>query len=75
MKMYVHDLGCTRSFRATDTDVLVLAIGHFQKMTTIELWIGCGKNYRYIAVHGIANFIEPGKAQSCISGIPCLHRM
>jgi hypothetical protein len=50
--------------RTSDTDALVLAIGHFQKMTATELWIvfGCGQNFKYITTHYIANFPGPGKA-------------
>jgi hypothetical protein len=49
--------------RTTKTDVLVLAIGHFHKMTATELWIafGYGKNFRYIASHDIANSLGQGK--------------
>jgi hypothetical protein len=58
MQMIVHDLACT-----TDTDVLVLAIGHFHKMTATELWIafGCGENFRYVAAYDITNSLGQGK--------------
>jgi hypothetical protein len=52
----------------TDADVLVLAIGHYQKMTATELRIvfRCGKNFRYIAAHDIANYFRPGKARALL---------
>jgi hypothetical protein len=67
MKMIVPDLGCTNSSSGKQTrNVLVLAIGYFQKMTRTELWIvfGFWKNFRYIASLDIANFLGPGKARA-----------
>ena len=74
-RVILHADDCARSglhkvlIRTTDTDVLVLAIGHFHKMAVTELWIafGCGKNYRYIAAHDIADFLGPGKARALLA--------
>jgi hypothetical protein len=54
--------------RTTDTDVLVLAIEHFHKMTSTELWIafGCRKIFRYIAAYDIANALGQGKARALL---------
>ena len=42
--------------RTVDTDVVVLAITFFHRLSVHELWIvfGVGKKYRYISVHDIA---------------------
>ena len=38
-------------------------------MAVTELWIafGCGKNFRYIAAHDIADFLGPGKARALLA--------
>nr|KAG5688701.1 hypothetical protein BaRGS_029527 [Batillaria attramentaria] len=71
----LHAADCARSglhkvlIRTTDTDVLVLAIAHFHRMAATELWIafGCGKNFRYIAAHDIADFLGPYKAWALLA--------
>ena len=74
-RVILHADDCARSglykvlIRTTDTDVVVLGIGHFHKMAVTELWIafGCGKNFRCIAAHDIANFLGPGKARALLA--------
>jgi hypothetical protein len=55
--------------RTTDTDVLVLPIGHFHRVTATELWIvfGCRENFRYIAAREIANSHGQGKARALLA--------
>ena len=50
--------------RTVDTDVVVLAVAYFSRLGTSELWIalGVGKHFRYVAVHEIAQSLEPAKA-------------
>ena len=53
------------SIQTVDTDVVVLAVGHFQSLNIEELWIDFGvlKHYRNIAAHDIASFLnEKAKA-------------
>ena len=48
------------SIQTVDTDVVVLAVGHFQSLDIEELWInfGFGKHYRNIAAHAISRFLN-----------------
>ena len=48
------------SIQTVDTDVVVLAVGHFQALCIEELWInfGVGKSNRYIAAHTIATALN-----------------
>ena len=50
-----------------DTDVVVLAVGHFQSLNIEELWInfGFGKHYRNNAAHLISRFLNE-RAKSLI---------
>jgi hypothetical protein len=42
---------------ARDTDILVLLLAHFKKMTCLQLWLKAGtiKNPKYVPVHSIRN--------------------
>lgn len=46
--------------KSVDTDVPVLAVAAFHRVTLQELWFafGTGKNLRYIAVHSIASSLD-----------------
>lgn len=62
----LHGTKCVL-IRASDTDVLVLAISHFftlQELGLHELWMLCGqsKNRRFIPVHAIATAMGEEKA-------------
>jgi len=52
--------------RTVDTDVVVLAITYFAQLSLDELWIafGCGKSFRYIAVHDIAASLESKRCEA-----------
>ena len=46
----------TATIRTVDTDVVVLAVAHFQGLPNIQqLWIsfGTGKEFKYIPIHKI----------------------
>ncbi len=47
--------------RTVDTDVMVLAVSMFHRISPEELWIafGTGSNFRYIPVHEIAAAMDP----------------
>ena len=52
----------TVTIRTVGTDVVVLAVAHFQGLPNIEqLWIafGTGKEFKYIPIHKIASAICP----------------
>ena len=52
--------------RTVDTDVVVLAVAHFQGLPNIEqLWIafGTGRDLKYIPIHEIASAICPQMAK------------
>ena len=57
--------------RTVDTDVVVLAIANFYKISVSELWIafGTGKQLRYIPVHTIAHIMMP----LALEGLPFFH--
>ena len=60
--------------RTTDSDVVVIGVSVMQHLAELcELWIafGCGKNFRYIPVHTIANLL--GNARS--SALPVFHSL
>ena len=59
--------------RTVDTDVLVLAVAHFQHLQLAELWLdfGVGKNHRMIPAHSIAVKIGHEKA----SALPFFHAL
>ena len=45
---------------ATDTDVFLLLIHHFERIPSEELWLAIsGKKKRYIPVHAVANQLSP----------------
>ena len=48
------------AIRTVDTDVVVLAVAHFQYLDIEELWInfGVGKHHRRIPAHAISNFLN-----------------
>ena len=52
--------------RTVDTDVVVLDITFFHRLSVHELWIafGVGKKYRYISVHDIALHIGEQNAEA-----------
>lgn len=54
--------------RATDTDVLIIAISVLSNLTALgleKMWLAYehGKHFRYITVHDIVNFIDKHKAK------------
>ena len=52
----------TVTIRTVDTDVVVLAVAHFQGLPNIQqIWIafGTGDEYKYIPIHKIASAICP----------------
>lgn len=57
--------------KTVDTDVVVLAVAHRQRISCDELWIafGTGKHFRYIAAHEIADNLGPEKA----TALPVFH--
>jgi hypothetical protein len=57
--------------RTVDTDVLVLAVAVYPKISLNELWVafGAGKNIRYIAVHDIVNCLGESKSKA----LPAFH--
>lgn len=55
--------------RTVDTDVVVLAVAHFQDLPNIQqLWIafGTGKDFRYIPIHEIASALCPQMAKGLL---------
>jgi len=55
--------------RTVDTDVVVIAIGCFHRLSNIsELWLafGTGKNFRYISIHGIVKALGEERASSLL---------
>ncbi len=55
--------------RIVGTDVVVLAVAHFQGLPNIEqLWIafGTGKEFRYIPIHDIASALGPQMAKGLL---------
>ena len=65
-RILLHIVHCAQqgykriSIQTVDTDVVVLAVGHFQSLDIEELWInfGFGKHYRNIAAHAISRFLN-----------------
>lgn len=68
-RLFLHAMSCSRagykriSIRTVDTDVVVLAITLFDKLSLDELWIafGCGRNFRHIPVHEIGRSLGEKK--------------
>ena len=54
------------TIRSSDTDVLVIAVHHFEELKIEQFWIatGTGKDFRYLPVHEIFNYLEPSRAAS-----------
>lgn len=74
-RMFVHvkdAMNCgfkSVMIRTVDTDVVVLAVAHFQDLPNIEqLWIafGTGKDFRYIPIHEIASTLGPQMAKGLL---------
>lgn len=65
-RILLHAAHCARqgykqiAIRTVDTDVVVLAVGHFHSLDIEELWVcfGVGKRFRHIAAHTIANTLN-----------------
>lgn len=57
--------------RTVDTDVVVIALNCFQRLSSVHLWIafGVGKSFRYTAIHELAASLGPD--HSC--GIAFFH--
>ena len=61
--------GCTRVMpRATDTDLLVIAVAYFFQLHLDELLLafGSASNYRNIAVHEIAHALMPRRSNALL---------
>ena len=57
------------NIRTVDTDVVILAVAHFQNLPDIEqIWIafGSGKYFKYIPVHEIASELCPQKSKGLL---------
>ena len=52
--------------RTVDTDVVVLAMDHFNQLGSTELWVGLGtwKHFREIPIHVISEQLGPRRCQS-----------
>ena len=70
-RILLHVANCAQqgykriAIRTVDTDVVVLAVAHFQYLDIEELWINFGvrKHHRMIPAHAISNFLnEKAKA-------------
>ena len=55
--------------RTVDTDVVVLAMAHFNQLDLTELWVGLGtgKHFREIPVHVMCEQLGPRRCQSLLS--------
>ncbi len=55
--------------RTVDTDVVVIAVAHFQDISLSEFWIaiGTGKHLRYLPVHDIARSNGPEKSRALLA--------
>ena len=55
--------------RTVDTDIVVIAISLFNKLTIFKLWVGfgSGKSYRDIPIHSICELLGPEKKCSTTS--------
>ena len=77
MRIFVHFLDSVREgnkrllIRTVDTDVVVIAISVFRRLSTSEIWIafGSGKAFRYIEVPKIAAVLGPVKSLA----LPAFH--
>ena len=60
--------GNSKAFiRTVDSDVVIIAVGHFSSLGVMELWIGfgTGKAFQHIPVHEITQTLGPEKSLSC----------
>ena len=60
--------GRSKAFiRTVDSDVVIIAVGHFGSLGVMELWIcfGTGKAFQHIPVHEITQTLGPEKSLSC----------
>ena len=60
--------GLSKAFiRTVDSDVVIIALGHFGSLGVMELWIGfgTGKAFQHIPVHEITQTFGPEKSLSC----------
>ena len=65
-RILLHVAHCTKqgfkriSIRTVDTDIVVLAVGHFQSLNMDELWVhfGVRNRCRYIPAHALANELK-----------------
>ena len=60
--------GHSKAFiRTVDSDVVIIAIGHFGSLGVMELWIGfgTGKAFQDIPLHEITQTLGPEKSLSC----------
>ena len=60
--------GHSKAFiRTVDSDVVIIAVGHFGNLGVMELWIGfgTGKAFQHIPVHEITQTLGPEKSLSC----------
>ena len=73
-RMLLHALSSSNEghkkilIRSSDTDVLVLAVSLFQKLSLEELWIasGTGKHFKYLPVHEISASLGPVKSKGLL---------
>ena len=67
----VHNEAIIKYTWTVDSDIVVIAIGHFANLGLAELWIGfgSGKNFKMIPVHAVANQLGPRK---CLA-LPLFH--
>lgn len=54
--------------RTVDTDVVVLAVSNWQKLSVHELWvaIGVGNHFRFIPVFELAECLGPAKSEALL---------
>ena len=78
-RVFVHCLDSVREgtkkllIRTVDTDVVVMAISVFQRLSASEIWIafGSSKAFRHIEVHKIAAVLGPEKSLA----LPAFHAL
>ena len=77
--IFVHQLDSEREgnkrllIHTVDTDVTVIAISVFRRLSASEIWIvlGSGKAFRYIDIHKIAAVLGPEKSLA----LPAFHAL
>ena len=57
------------TIRASDTDLVIIAVSCFQDLNLHELWVafGSGKSYRHIPVHQIVLQLGPSKSRALLA--------